>query len=295
MRRSLAPAAASVLLLAVVSAGAVSADARSRARPVNPAFRLTLPAPGHITVSTIEMKVTGKRHRALPARLRLRPQKLASLPPSVRILYAQRTLRKKRSTTYRVALLAVNVAARKAVASAPGEEPRGKDLVNLPRPNTLSMVGTLLLFMGSPVAADFMTQDEEKAELERHEALILSALTADIADMLPPANAKKVTDEVKSVLDPNGDGVVDPKLETGHYDDGHAFGWSVKTKQDEKKTWGELFNANLDQYIATLEDGFQYDIDGDGVTEKPAPAPAPVPGGAPTLDTHVGPVEITDG
>jgi hypothetical protein len=60
----------------------------------------------------------------------------------------------------------------------------------------------------------------------------------------------------------------DPKLETGHYDDGHSFGWKTG-KVPERDVWKHLTNAviadnGLADIIAKLEAELATDINGDG-------------------------------
>jgi hypothetical protein len=241
--------------------------------PAADARKLTVhvPAPGHISVQVVKLTVKGKQ-RGLPKRLKLRPQKLGSLPPSVRVLYAQRTIRRKRSTVYSLALLTVNVA-KPGAAKATQEPVQINDFF------------TFLIFLASPDAA---VQFQKSGGVRGDPSMKMTedSWGAFNADLIK--EAKGLTDALGLVIDPNGDGKIDPGLDTGHYDDGHAFGWGIKTNADEKKTWGELVKQSLDQYIAALEEGFQYDVDGDGAVEKPAP-----PGQH--IDTQVGAPVVTGG
>ncbi|MEZ0230932.1 MAG: hypothetical protein ACAI25_20100 [Planctomycetota bacterium] len=67
----------------------------------------------------------------------------------------------------------------------------------------------------------------------------------------------------------NGDGaggtnLSDPNLDTGHYDDGHSFGWKMKGANDDN--WVHLategnVQAQLDQIIAAIEQGLSEKMD----------------------------------
>lgn len=255
------------LLVAALAAPA-AADARD--------IRIKLPAPGHISINVVKVTVKGKQ-RGLPKRLKLRPQKLRALPSSVRVLYAQRTIRRKRATVYELVTLTVNVAKPAATAA---QDDDGK-------PKRLGDIATIFLFFGSPNAAfEYQKQIEEEDEADRKAfAEMMSAAAADLAKQ---RDAELIQEALRSVVDPNGDGKVDAGLDTGHYDDGHAFGWGIKSHADERRTLGELLNDRLDQYIQQLEDSFQYDVDGDGTIEKPS-------GSGQQIDTQVGEPVITGG
>lgn len=67
----------------------------------------------------------------------------------------------------------------------------------------------------------------------------------------------------------NGDGsggtnLSDPNLDTGHYDDGHAFGWKMKGQNNDnwtQLTTGANAQAQLDDIIASIEQGLSEKLD----------------------------------
>jgi hypothetical protein len=236
-------------------------------------IHVAVPAPGHLSVQVVKFTASAKT-RGLPKRLKLRPQKLRSLPPSVRVMYAQRTIRRKRNTVYELALITVNVANRAASAA---QTERDDTVV-------LNDFWSVLIFLASPDAAVHYQRSGGTSGMTRFQGSY-----ANNADLLTGMQAEDIADALRPVIDPNGDGKVDPGLDTGHYDDGHAFGWGIKSNADERKTWAELAKESLDQYILQLEESFKYDIDGDGQIEAPAQ------GGGQQIDTHVGDPVVTGG
>jgi hypothetical protein len=79
-------------------------------------------------------------------------------------------------------------------------------------------------------------------------------------------------------------------FDTGHYDDGHAFGWGVTTPSDaERAIWhsySAFVNDQLNGYIAQLEQDLAADINGDGALGA---------GTGQQITTTVGPPTITGG
>lgn len=270
-------------LLVIAAVAMPAGEGQGAVRKQRSALRLPLPAPGHISLLYLERKVSPVRGR-VPARLRLRPQRLRSLPPTVRVLYGQRRIKRGRSTTYRLVLVAVNVASARASAAQDAREPGDGSLFASPKGNKLTFYAELLLFFGSPVAADFVERhggiDYGPDELYKASTTVVGAGNAD---QLEPSTLADLIDGLGKVVDPNGDGKPDPNLDTGHYDDGHAFGWSQTKAQ--QKTLAELTKANFDDYVGVIEQNLNEDVNGDGA----------VGGGGTQIDTQVGQPVITGG
>jgi hypothetical protein len=260
-----------VCLLIAALAAPAAADAR-----VPRSLKVSVPAPGHVSIDIVKRTVTGPA-RGLPKRLTLRPQKLRALPSSVRILYAQRTIHRKRSTIYELVLVTVSVAKPAANAARVTDGER-----------ELNGIAAFLMFMGSPNAAIEYQRAVDRGELAPFQVFDTHQHAANADLFTRVKDSDNLTDTFNGIVDPNRDGRVDPGLDTGHYDDGHAFGWNVKSKADEKKTFRDLLNDNLSDYILQLEDSFKYDIDGDGTVEKPGQA-------GQQIDTQVGAPVITGG
>jgi len=70
----------------------------------------------------------------------------------------------------------------------------------------------------------------------------------------------------------------DPALDTGHYDDGHAFGWKVRSHADQHDVWRTLataaFDGQWDGVVVAIETRAGTDLNGDGVV-------GPLAGGGP--------------
>jgi hypothetical protein len=285
--------AAAVLLCLAAPAQSGAARKGSHGASLN----VRIPAPGHVAVETLKVTVKGKGRR-LSARLRLRPKKLSSLPPSVRVLYARRKIRRKHSTTYALALLSVNVAGAQAktsaLAQAGGEQHEGQ-LLNGSKGafHGFGPDATMALFFGSPLAAEFLQQEEDDsydAEQLRLRTLLRTTSAAN-ADLASPAQAQKIGQTLNELFSGAkgdlvfGDNQQDPTLDTGHYDDGHAFGWNVKTSEDEKKVFSDLgafTNNQLSALIANIERDMGADVNGDGAIAAPGQ----------TIDTTIGPPTI---
>jgi hypothetical protein len=284
---------------------ALPADAAGRKKSGrSPGLQVPLPAPGNVSVETLKVTLKGKGRNRLPKRLRLKAKKTASLPPSVRVVYAQRRIRTKRSTTYALVLLTINVAAPQAKPSfnpwARVSAEGGSLLSGGEKTYQLEEMATFLLFMGSPIAAEYLQRDANLAIDERDDALHANAnaLLSGNANLAPPAQAAqvgKVLADLFSGLPDNSAGLVfdqapkigNPNLDTGHYDDGHSFGWKVKSKADELNVLANLdaFSKGLtSQLVSAIETDIGADINGDGIT-----------GGAPgqTIDTTIGNPIIT--
>jgi hypothetical protein len=236
-----------------------------------------LPAPGHVTVETLKVTVTGGGLRRLPARLRLSAGTARSLPPTVRVLWARRTRRARRSTTYALLLVVVNVAPRQSTtraglaANGPpgyGNVLSGSGIANF------EGLADVALFFGSPVAADFIREQESIARDAAAAKEHASAIAAFNADRATSQNAKKIGATLADLFAGAGAGHLefdqpkaDKSLDTGHYDDGHAFGWNVRSSRDEKRVLSDLAaltEGRADQLVADFERDMGADINGDG-------------------------------
>ena len=237
------------LLVFLLSAAALSVGTPSEAaRKGETSLRVPLPARGHISVVVLEATFTSERRR-MPRRLRLRPRRLRALPPTARILVAQRRLKRRGKTIYRLALLAVNVA--QPTASTAQEQPKLLNFSGFPAESQL------FLFFAQPLGLETALMQEESRQYQ----LLFQVKGGANVDRQPTL-AQILDNAVDKVIDPNGDGKVDRGLDTGHYDDGHSFGWDRKPVRQQ--TWAELVDANLEQYNAVVEERLKEDVNGDG-------------------------------
>jgi hypothetical protein len=255
-----------LLVVGVVPLAHARGQAHSGARSVTPSLLVPLPAPGHVTIETLTIRVTGKRLGRLPARLRLRAPTVRSLPRSVRILYARRTTRTKHTITYRLVLLAINVAARQGTRQARAAQdssppPDGHLLGRAPL-GFNSGGAKLNVFAGRNSGRPDTAQDSTEWNEILDGARLRNQMAASSwrnADVGSAGRGHLIVEAVKPVL--GGGTNPEPRLDTGHYDDGHAFGWRP---EGEKQALHEITNANLDRLVADLERDMGADINGDG-------------------------------
>jgi hypothetical protein len=264
----------------LVAASAVALALIPATASASMGLRVVLPAPGGVTVTTVKETVRGPAR--MPKRLRLLPQKVRSLPSSVRVMYARRTVRKRKSTTYLLTLIAINVASRSATASGDTPPEPRSDLLSSSGGEKLSDFATYYLFFGGPLAA------EEVQKYSKQGDLYVSGDMFSASNPQAPA-APDLWSGARDTLDGNHDGKLDPSVDTGHYDDGHAFGWSIKSNADERKTWGELAKSGFDSLEAQLEQNLNDDINGNGQIDQPGSSPGT------QINTQVGQPTVTGG
>jgi hypothetical protein len=224
-----------------------------------PRLKLLLPSPGHITIDSTAVTVR-RSSRDRPRNLRIRAPGAKALPSSVRVLWATRVIPRKRTVTYATLMLAINKASRTASGAQDGDfDP---DLGGEIPPE-------YLLFFGIPG----MSPDDFKAIVNpNHQAAVN-------AGNVPRRRLTDLFDGVKknwrdgqlSVFDPRPQPGVESQIETGHYDDAHAFGWKPRRQDD---AWNALTTslsarANMDEVIAEIENNLGVDVDADG--DKGAP------------------------
>jgi hypothetical protein len=279
--------------------GLVGAADASAARKKT--LRIFRPGPGNVTVQVVSVRVTGSHLSRLPKRLGLKFIRPASIPSSVRILTAQRTVRTRKAVRYGLMIVSVERAAPKArAAQRPPDAAEETSLLFAgkgQKGRCLDNVATFCLFMGAPVAADFIVEDDlayENAQEERlnrkTQAYVMDAIYANKA--AAEKTAQKVGDLFGGLPENGGltfekpKGQLDPQIDTGHYDDGHAFGWKINTKAEEHSAWGDLLRKTVDQdfrdMLAVLETHGGTDLNGNGVIESPGQ----------TIDTTIGEPQI---
>ena len=248
-----------VLAAAVLTGGLADAAAAATAKRRVPVPR---PAAGQIALAAATITARVPRGAKAP-RLRLRFPGAASLPPSVRILWATRRARRGRTTTFHVLLMSIHVAGPTArAAQTSGESGLVADAI-----------------------VAYVTGGYPRLVLKYGYLQVANASGA-------PASAQsRLYETFQGLKDSEGESVfgsgrlTDPDLDTGHYDDGHAFGWR---REGQTTAWArltEFTNGQLDKVVEEIEAALAVDVDGDG--DK---------GGAgATIDTTVGPPIITGG
>lgn len=125
-------------------------------------------------------------------------------------------------------------------------------------------------FIGGGSNDFFFARDRARARYHRY----LRALAADNADLASASQAGSVRMVVDDLFTGDTSALADPNLETGHYDDGHAFGWTAKTRNQQFDLWRTLttavINKHLDGLISALESKVGTDLDADGVVGVPS-------------------------
>ena len=246
-------------------------------------LRIPFPAAGHVTLETLTVTVRGPAG-TLPRRLRFSPQRFKHLPRSVRVVVGSRVSRSRRRTRFQVLVLAINQA-RPSARRAPGPggpRPPPKDqLVELLARGSAADTQLLLLFMGTPVAPVEFEQsgDAQGGKVPDGSVVSADAEAAANAD-LGPAGVVPFGPAATELFGSQEDQPLDPNVDTGHYDDGHAFGWGVKGRRETADLLRDAFEASLDELIATIEHDIAADVNGDGRVSA-------------GIDTTTGPVTCT--
>ncbi|HEV7846062.1 MAG TPA: hypothetical protein VGO83_07405 [Thermoleophilaceae bacterium] len=232
------------VVLAIAAAAALAALALPTGADAaaKPRLKLLLPSPGQITLDlttfTVRRAGTGR-----PARLRLHARGAKALPPSVRVLWATRVIPRRRTVTYATLLLAIRKASKRAHA-AQAEE------IDLER---------LVFFLNGGVDPG----EHRIVNRPNHRAAVNAgnASRPVLHDLF-----EAVKGSFGDAFEPGPHPGVDRFVETGHYDDGHAFGWKPARQDD---AWSALTRslstrADMDEVVAQIESNLGVDIDADG-------------------------------
>lgn len=258
----MAPAILAALAVALAFGMAGRADAA-------PKMGVVVPDPGHVSFAVSATEVRADKAAQLPKRVKLGFRKASKLPESVRVVWATRVLRKGRRATYATAVLILNQA---STAARPGKGPHDTGdfirlLYDMFVTDSGQCDGCRQLFPGDELHDGVCDSCHTVTRLMYANPLV------DEGSSRPMR--KKLTDLFEGVKEGQdlifeGSPQDDPSLETGHYDDGHAFGWGVKTKRDERDLLDEAADAILRRkthaaYLEGLEAVIHRDLNGDGV------------------------------
>lgn len=257
-----------VAVLAISAAVAPGAQAAKRST-----LKLALPSPGHVTVAAVAVKVKAGRPGRLARHFRVAVKRLGSLPPSVKVLTAQRFIRQKHGGIYGAAVIVVN----RAGAAAGGA---GAGAHSAERPTFLD-----ILFENQDQcdSCGYRFSEDDLSGGLCHGCLFARAMAqsaqAKNADLLPPPSLKPESDVLKLTFTKHGDTdsifgdpasgkPPDPSLDTGHYDDGHAFGWNIKSKSDvidaEHEAIEDILEGQPRKILDDLELAAGTDLTGSG-------------------------------
>jgi hypothetical protein len=267
-----------------------------------PRVTLRLPSPGHLTIAALELDATADKPGALPRRVTLGAPRLGKLPPDVKVLFATRSLRIRHGRRYAAIVFVV----RKAGAAASVATPRAHIADTAHEPDIID-----LIFEGGGLGWSVCRgcgRDRPIVELDDgtcsscfdHQRATSQLVAIQDADRRKARKLSTLNDLFKRDFtqggDPapvfGGDGrAPDPTLETGHYDDGHSFGWGTPPRPTlppadvtrvEIDLVEDLMERQPAKLVPDLEVATAVDLNGDGAI-----------GVKQQVDTRVGPIVIT--
>lgn len=215
----------------VLALAAGATDRGGAARPKKPDGRilLTMPKAGGVTVAVAKIQLRGGAAARAQKRLKLSFGNARQFSSAV-VLAAVKSVKTRSRTTYTVILVGLNGGRARTIAGARGTEQQPEEPIHI------------LLYGGLDYFALVMTGKtlfENWGEGMRDVSVRYASV-----DMPPSLDAPVDFDAIRDVLDspPDFDPIkkpsllADPDLDTGHYDDGHAFGWR-KNDRDWAKRW----------------------------------------------------------
>jgi hypothetical protein len=222
-----------------------------------------------MTVAALRMNATGDPQQ-LPLRAQLRVKNAAKLPTSVKVLFATRSIATAHGRRYAAAIFVVRRAGAQARTAA---AERARSVLNLdlwidgPHPEWESQVVAI--------------RNADKAKRRSRKTSTLNDLFR--SDFTAGGEPGPVFD--------NPSGTPDPTLDTGHYDDGHSFGWGTAGRPSlpppdvirvEIDLVEDLIERQPGRLVTDLEVATAVDLNGDGAI-----------GPQQQIDTRVGPIVIT--
>ncbi len=290
------PARLLALLALALGAAASLPSSAAAARATEPRFQLRLPSPGHVTVAALALTTRAARARRLPRRVWLGAPGARRLPPSVRVLLATRAIKVRGGYRYAAIVLVL----RKAEASAAELVARAADDDHGP-----NMMHLIFGFGGAPWGVckgchgegELVNEDRcDSCEIAKTSQAFMAAARKD-ADTASNRQLAPIRDLFRLDWSKDGGtvfedfgGPPDPTLDTGHYDDGHAFGWGspARPAPSEPEVRQVLIDLVEDvlrneqrAIVPDVEQVARVDLDGDGTI-----------GPRQRIDTRVGPPVI---
>jgi hypothetical protein len=239
-RRLLLVALALAALLSTVESGSAAARAR------RPRLAVPLPKPGHVTVAAFDVRASSA---GLARRVRIGAPGAHGLPPSVKVLWATRSIATKGGRRYAGLVFVVRRAEASASARAAGDAPDEPNIVDL-------------IFRAAPGGCVDCRMTE--------------TVTLRDVDLFMPRQVKPLDNLFRRDWEPvfgAGGHEPDPTLDTGHYDDGHSFGWGAPKRPSlpprdvervEIDLVQDLLDAQPGRLVPDLELATKVDLSGDG-------------------------------
>lgn len=198
-------------VVAVGTAGAANQTQKPSGRIV-----LTAPKPGGVTVALAKIQLRGRAAARAPKRLKLSFGNGKQFRNAV-VLAAVRSAKTRSRATYTILLVGLNGGRTRSLAGAGWTERAAGNPVELRGP----LDEFVLLMTGKTFFDHYLDDDYDNRSLRY------------AAASFPPNGGRPVNlddlDEIlgTTVFDPvdHPGALADPSVDTGHYDDGHAFGW----------------------------------------------------------------------
>lgn len=270
-------------IVALAAAGTLALLAPGAGARAAPRVKVPLPRSGQATVVIAQLRYTAD---SAPRDLKLKLPNRAKLSRDERGIYALYRKRRGRTT----ALTFVSLLLRKEGGATGSARSASSPLAGASDENFLG-VELGLFFLQSHFVDEGAMREEEirRDERERDEAKLI-ALTQVIGDDAPiglPPRMGQILEYggVVKPPAPNPGKLGANLLDTGHYDDGHSFGWNRAGAKPAIGSWLKLTdgpNASYEELIEEIERNLKADLDGDGEVDKPKP------GGGGKIDTEVG-------
>ena len=255
--------AAAIAALAVLASGAGAA----------PSVRVRLPGPGQMTVAVVQLRYTGKAPRSLKPRLKNGTR----LGHSYSGIYAVYRKRHGRVTALTFVTILLHRDRPKTARASGDASASTKDEVD---PLTIA-----ILLAGMHPDGSYEAESEEPGGHSPDLFAIVQRLGSEAPitrprKMMPLLEYGNVDEPPAGHPADLGDSFVD----TGHYDDGHSFGWHTAGIKQAVGDWVHLSQAADSSYaelVEKIERRLNEDLDGDGEVGGSGKA-----GG--TIETEVG-------
>lgn len=265
--------------LVVLATLATALVALAPAAAAAPSVRLRLPGPGKMTAAVAQLRYTGKAPRSLKPRFK-DMSRLGHAYSGIYAVYRKRHGRTTALTFVTLVLHRKGQGSPQRRVSATASETREVDILTI-------------FFLLSRMNSDGFYEEEEKAPGGQSPDLfsIVQQLGSD-APITRPKKMKPIL-EYGNVEEPPpsrpGD-LGDSLIDTGHYDDGHSFGWHTAGIKAATGDWLNLsrsVDADYADLVDKIERRLQEDFDGDGEVGGKGGGSG---GGA--IETEVGPPVI---
>jgi hypothetical protein len=203
---------------------------------------------GETTVAVSQVSYRGEG----PDRVRLKLKNRAKLGPDVRGLYAGYRKRRGKTTTLTIFSLILRRAATTMRNTAPVHSPEE---------------AAMIFFFVSAGFRDESVFEDHDEETDLFYKLV--GISIGKGDETKPPKAALNLFKLGGIDSPSDDDPFDlgPNLiDTGHYDDGHSFGWNNAGTKQAIGDWLRLSanNAPYEEVIETIERRMTEDLNGDG-------------------------------